>query len=506
MQDRRQAARSAARFVALALAGLAVAGTSIAVPSVPPQQLTATGSVQLDAGQSIVVQPIDVALESGMLSGLSFRVDLRAPASGVVAMIVATDARAGRAPNGPTNAAAGGIAQFPTSCSTMPCAQHFAIVFTRSGEASDEAIDVAWSLQATATFTSSGSSSPPPGRVTMVAGPAGPPSGLARADAASGATVRLTEPDRFRVWRVTIHREAADGALTGAATTATLTPSATQTAGPAFPGTGPKDRRLAGRTDPPVQVRLIGPGGALSTSWVADGSLQFDPFPGCAPETACDDTIIVELAWADGRPDTAFDAGWTLAVESFAATGSPGALSIQAEELPPPALAAASASGSFEAGSGLPRGKSRLVASLDPAVLDGGGWPLPLVPGRGLATVRVTSIGTTPIPAGTEIIVALDSAQVTSVGGVPSSGISLEPGGEGTFAFEPILHCTVNGTSGCTFDAILSTSVGSPNATDSAGMAVQVDWSIDLEIRVRTGGSVTIAVDPVASPAPSARP
>jgi hypothetical protein len=37
-------------------------------------------------------------------------------------------------------------------------------------------------------------------------------------------------------------------------------------------------------------------------------------------------------------------------------------------------------------------------------------------------------------------------------------------------------------------------------------MAVRVDWTIDLAIRVRPGGSLTIAVDPLASTPPRIGP
>src|SRR5712671_2262540 len=82
MADRRRAAR----LIVLVVAGLAVAGTSPAMPTPgPTQRIDLTGAVHVTAAQPVAIQPITVDMEVGESASLSFAATVaRQPADGHV--------------------------------------------------------------------------------------------------------------------------------------------------------------------------------------------------------------------------------------------------------------------------------------------------------------------------------------------------------------------------------------------------------------------------------------
>jgi hypothetical protein len=94
-------------------------------------------------------------------------------------------------------------------------------------------------------------------------------------------------------------------------------------------------------------------------------------------------------------------------------------------------------------------------------------------------------------------------------GGGSALGTSVEvrPGEEATFSFEPTLLCTFGQARGCELRGSIGSSIGSPspNAVPE-GIAVRVDWSLELGAAVTRDGQFAITIDPSTAPSQSSRP
>jgi hypothetical protein len=497
--------RRTLRTIVLVVAGLTVAGTSAVMPTPIPQALSVSGTLHIDPARPAAIQFVSVAVESGTLVGLTFdaRLDAGSDATGYVVSIVGTSA--GSVLSLPGQAAPGTAhAQFGGDCPSLPCARTFAIVVTPNGPPPAEPVDLAWRLDAVAAFASASSTgSAPAGRAVLTA-LATEPADAVGVTAAGGEGVALSEADRFRAWTVRLHRDAVTGGDGTVFSVAILRATASQTAGPGFSDAGRKDRRLTDRRDPPVQVRVVRDGGNVA-AWVSDGPLVLPQFPLCrGSRDACDDALTIETAWADGRPETAFNAGWSLELVSAVPAGSAPATTASAEPVAEPQLVVGRADGSFEAVGPAVRGQSTIHAALSPSPIVSGPLGIVFFPSRGLVTARVTSIGTTPLPADAEILVSFAPRGYSDTLRPANGQVGLQPGEEGTFAVEPTLNCAADGTSGCSIDGAIAASLisGSPNQTPE-GVAVRVDWTVELGVGLGKAGELEITVDPGG---PSASP
>jgi hypothetical protein len=234
--------------------------------------------------------------------------------------------------------------------------------------------------------------------------------------------------------------------------------------------------------------------------------MVYQSFPMCStPHDACDDGVTIETAWADGRPETAFDVGWSLDVVSVVASDAAPAMTASAKPTTESALVVGRAEGSFQTTGPAVRGQSAIHASLSPSPIVSGPLGIVFFPSRGLVTARVTSVGGTPLPTDAEVLVSFAPREVTGMR--PSTGqVGLRPGEDGTFAFEPTLLCArADGASDCSIDGTITASLisGSPNQTPS-DVAVRIDWTLELGVGLGKAGAIEFTVD--AAPSGSVRP
>jgi hypothetical protein len=493
------------RTIVFVAAALTVAGTSAVIPSPIPQALSASGTLHVDPTRAAAIQLVSVAVESGTLVGLTFdaRLDVGSDANGSVVSIVGTSAGSGLSLPG-QSAPGTAHAQFGADCPSLPCTRTFAIVVTPTGPPPLEPVDLAWRLDAVAAFASSSSTgSGPAGRAVLTALAAASTEAIGVTPASGGPATGLSEADRYRAWTVRLHRDALTGDVDTAFSVAILRGTANQTAGPGFSDAGRKDRRVTDRRDPPVQLRVVRDGGNVA-SWVSDGPLVVPQFLLCrASRDPCDDALTIETAWADGRPETAFDAGWSLDIVTVVPSGSAPATTAAVETAAEAQLVVGRAEGSFEATGPTIRGESTIHATLSPSPIVSGPLGVVFFPSRGLVTARVTSVGPTPLPADAEILVSFVPRGYSDTLRPATGQIGLHPGEDGTFAFEPTLSCAADGTSGCSIDGSISASLisGSPNQTPD-GIAVRIDWTIELGVGLGKAGSLEITVDSRASASP----
>jgi hypothetical protein len=505
MQDRRHAARSAARFVALAAAALAVAGTSAATPSPPPsQQVASSGSAHLTAERPVILQPISIGVESGQVRAIGFDVRLDGlPADGsVVAAFRALDPEVNQADVVTTGPSERGRAaeHFVSTCSELPCALEFVLVLTWLDPPASGAADVSWALTTSAEFAGSSGASPQVGRVVVRTAEATSPD-ISVGSTTAGPPAHLTEADRFRIWEVQLDRDRGKTAAPGVAL-ARLSFSATQTAGDAFGGEGRKDRRLTGRQGPPVQARVL-IGSRRFDRWASDGPIDFDPFPGCSRDETCRTVVTIELAWADGRPEGVFDARWTLDLVSTAPTSDAMPIKPTVRAVEPPELVSTTASGAFETSFRGQRGQSTFSASAPSALDPASRWNVVVVPARAVLTATVTSVGSVPLPADAEILVSIAGGPRGGIVGAVNGGqIGLRPGETGRVAWEPSLACAPATHAVCALDGTITAALASPSPNSASGeLAVHVEWSLAVALPVVDDGSLRIAVD--AAPSPS---
>jgi hypothetical protein len=513
MTDRRHAAR----LLVLVVAGLAVAGTAAATPvPAPTQNVSLAGSVHLTAAAPVALQPIHVESDVGDVDQVTIDAGLtNLPADGfVLATIESADGTVIRAERPAAQLAVGTTiraeAAFQFSCSARPCAGAYLLVVTWIGAPSGGAADVPWTVIATARFRRpSAGGSAAPGRITARADAtdAGSPESAKLSTATNGAAVHLTESDRFRAWTVAFHRDEAAGA-TGdqrSVVQARLRPAVTQTAGTGFAAANVKDRREELRRDPPVQLRVIEDGGQLAIHWASDGAVDFDPFGTCDGTAACDRTMTIGLAWADGRPETEFDAGWTIDLATIGLKGSVEPMTPEVAVVPAVALTTATATGSFEATVAPNSGRTRFVLSGAPIVDEASPWWTLGLPVRGSVTLRVMSVGSATLPPDAEFEVTVGEAY-TSRFRVPTR-VAIRPGETSTVAFEPDLTCTTTYPKTCTVDGTMVSEVfGQVPAPDPGALRLRVDWTMQVGLAVAADPGVTVAVDPLPSASPSNRP
>ena len=506
--------RRAASLLAFVVAGLAVAGTTPAPPSPgPTQRIDLRGSLHLTAAAPVAIQRIDVQGETANLESLAMAATLSGlPDDGsVIATIEAIDGSPGGSvdPAAPTRAgdSAAVNVTFPFSCRTSSCTGAYALVLTWIGAPDGGGVDIPWSLTTTARFRPSyTSATPPPDRITVTAAATGAgPESAELSSTTSGKPVHLSETYRFRAWTVSFHW---DGIVEGQAETRPITQASlrtivSQTAGGPFGAGATKDRREDGRLDPPVQVRVFAQGGRPEYRWPSDGALTFNPLPGCAAAGPCDGAATIVLAWADGRPDTAFDAAWTMDLAAIGLTAK--ITPIEATVIPadPAELAVATASGSFETSLPTTRGQSEFVAAVTPGLDATSPWAQLGLPARAIATVRVTSIGATPLPADA-IISVHGQGQLYTSGPALGSSVEVHPGEEATFAFEPTVVCASGRLAACEVRGSIGSSILSPGPNAAPdGIAIRVDWTLQLGVTSSTSSGLVIVVDPTASPGSS---
>ena len=327
----------------------------------------------------------------------------------------------------------------------------------------------------------------------------------------SGKPIHLTEADRVRAWTVKLLRDTDDvepRAQNRAswAGQARLELTATQPAGAGF-GDG-TDLREAFRSDPPIFLQVVGDGVVPSgftqgaSTWVGGPPIVFDPFAACS-EGPCAAEFAVEMVWRDGRPDTEFDASWALDVVSILRDFSGSLGDVKAVE--PPPLSSATASGSFEIATPQLNGQS--VFALDLPTLDAstvGTWADMGIPTRGRVTARVTLLSETAPPAEAAFLVSAGDSGHGGTGALGGLGtqVALRVGGEGTFAFEPVVHCEKVGTNQCRIDGTISARRQPSNQFKyPADLRLRIDWTLELAAP-GAPGTLQIAVDP----SPSARP
>jgi hypothetical protein len=382
--------------------------------------------------------------------------------------------------------------------------------------------DVAWALQAVATYQGpSGGPAASPGRVTLTAGdPVEAVPDLSTTT--SGQPVRLTELDRFRTWTVKLTRPAPEPGVEAPGVAASgvnapgvpapqsfgqarLALTATQVAGDPFPVLAENDRkdaRLNGRSDPPVQLRVSRLHREPVIRWAAQGPLEFDPFGDtrCTTTEPCVSTLTVTLAWADGRPETAFDAAWTLDLASISVAGKANPVESDVKPVVPLHMASTSASGTFDVES-LVSPAPVMFTVRAPMLSDAlAVWQEIGIPARAVVRARVTSVGSTPLPSDAQISVHM----LGSVAAPGGSGILLQPDEEGTFAFEPTVICR-SGVSGvCEFGGSISAGIQQPNRNSAnvSGMAARIEWSMEVAIGTADSATITIEVEPVPSRKP----
>ncbi|MBA2382264.1 MAG: hypothetical protein H0V73_09165 [Chloroflexi bacterium] len=162
--------RRAVRLCALLAAGLAVAGTSASpVPPAPTQPLSVNGTVHLTAADPVAIQPLSFVVGQGNLTSLAVTPAIGdAPAQGsVVASIVSTDPTEILLTNPATGSASGApLSSWAVDCRAGPCERRYALVMTWLDAPDAGASDVAWTVDATATFVGSVPAGATPGVVT----------------------------------------------------------------------------------------------------------------------------------------------------------------------------------------------------------------------------------------------------------------------------------------------------------------------------------------------------
>lgn len=507
MLDRRRAAR----FVVLIVAALAVAGTSQMPTPGPSQRLDLNGTIRLSAENPVAIQPLDVAVEAGRLDTLAFAASLGGlPDDGTV--VASIEVLAG-GPTGGSNRQFGGATPQPardavTANATFrdPCAGAcpgaYGLVITWLGAPRGGTAEVAWSLHATAVFSATGGgASPAAVGVTITAADARVPESSSLTAATAGEPVHLTEADRFRAWSLELTRAAPDlpNGAPRALTQVRLDASAVRTAGEPFRGDAGKDRREENRRDPPVQVRLVSEEG-LVWRWAGEGPLVFDPFRTCASDRECERTVTIELAWADGRADAAYDAEWRLDIATIAAEGAVEPIKATVTEVSRPDLATATAAGSFTVDGQIKRGESIVIATGAPAFANDSPWAAVGLPVRGRLTAHVVAEPGSSLPPDATFRIF---AHGTSAGPVPvlGSAADVRIDEEVTFAFEPTMTCAAGRPQGCQVHITIGSFLATPNPNQApANVAYRVEWTLELGAAVTDDGTFSIAVDPAPSP------
>ncbi len=490
MTDRRRVTR----LVVLVVAGLAVAGTSAPTPPPgPTQPLNSGGTLHMTADQPVAVQPLVFVVEHGQLASIAITPTISgAPDQGsILTSIVRTDQvgsgsdPAISSPSGPPTRT------WSAGCQSNPCVVRYALVVTWFDAPPRGEVDVTWAVDATATYAGSAPAGATPGRVTLAAPAAEPGARATLSHETSGKPVHLTEGDRFRSWTITLTRDSsAEPATSSAPTTlARLDLTAAQVAGPAVvlgEDGQPEDRRARNRPDPPVQLRLDTSDRRQTTSWAPDRPIEFDPFVSCRVDLPCETTLTIQVVWADGRPDTAFDAGWTLDLASIHASEPPPAIEATVEAVPPIHLASASAGGTFDEPGSFNQPAVHFVVNAPPfrdQPSDAGRT----VPARALATVMVTSVGAVPLPADAEISIFAGAY-----------GVIVHPGESATFAFEPRGLCRADVLGTCSAEGALGAAIVKPNRNQTKidGMVARIEWTIEAAVGTVDKGTAVFLVEP----------
>ncbi|MBA2382266.1 MAG: hypothetical protein H0V73_09175 [Chloroflexi bacterium] len=498
----------------LIVAGLAVAGTSMAMPTpAPPVSIGLNGAASLSAEHPSVIVRFDVT--GSDLESVSLRsIVANQPESGhVIASVVALEDE----PNIGDPAASGSPIGARTlgwnlACPSMnECTRPLAVVLTWLDAPEGGSTTTAWSIEGALTHSGLRGASGPPetAKLTMTEDPS------AAADAtfargSSGEPVHLSESDRFRYWTLRIRLgdgTAGEWAGWPLIAQARLTPTVAQTAGEPAHGGDRKDRRVDDRPDLPVQLRILDPATGIMTRWTDDGPLEFDPFAGCATEGICEITRTVGLAWADGRPDAEFDASWTLDIAEAAAEGKTFPIAISVKPIEPPRMATATASGSLDVGtSGDEHSIVPFRADAGPLDADTP-WIDGAIPVRALVHVRVTAApGAPPVPDGT-IVSIVGFGGSGAVGDGLQTSAEVVVGEEVDFAFEPLATCRGSSGTGCVAVGRLVARISWPRP-DAAppGMLVHVEWTVEVGLATDadSGLHLDAGVRSGATPAPSA--
>jgi hypothetical protein len=499
--------RGAVRFVTFAVAALAVAGTSAATPPPPPAQpLSTSGTVHLTAEQPVAIQPISFAVERGQPTSITLAPTLGdASTKGTYLASIVRIEPAGTLRREPTTGIASEppVSDWSFDCTTNPCANRYALVVSWLDAPKGGTSDVPWTVAANVTFVGTIPGGATPGAVTADAEASDP--GIHTAAALStltgGPAVRLTETDRVRTWTVHLSPTVAPGAgATGwpSVVQARLSLDAEQVAGEpiTFGADGqPVDRRAQGRAEPPVQVRLATSDNRGMIAWASGRAIEFDPFLRCARDQPCDTTLTIDVVWADGRPESAFDAGWRLDLVSIDAEGKARPVEASVEAVDPVRIATATASGTFQWPGPAYEPQVRFSISA-PALHRGEDVVAP--PARARATVTATSVGSMPLPSD-----AVISIYASGPYDFPGGGVMLRPGETGTFAFELRGVCG-QGLAHCKADGTLGGIIYSPNRNTAniEGMAVRIDWAIDAGIGTPDDGTAAIEIEPTPTRAP----
>jgi hypothetical protein len=492
--------RRAGSLIMLVVAGLAVAGTSATTPPPgPTQPLSSSGSLRLSADQPVAIQPLVFVVEQGNLNSLALTPTIvDAPDDGsIVASIVRVD-EAQVAGSDPATGSASGppTSTWSIGCPTNPCTARYALVVTWFNAPAKAEAELRWTVDATATFSGSVPAGATPGRVTLSApSDDGAPPRAELTRPTSGKAVRLTEADRFRSWTITLRRSDPGQATHGwpAVAQARLSLTTSQVAGPSFvfgQDGQPEDSRVRTRTDPPVQLRLATSAQRTMTAWAADRPIEFDPFARCAAEGPCETTLTVELAWADGRPETAFDAAWTIDLASINATEPAAPIETTVEAIVPLHMATATTSGSFEEPGPFsqPAVEFDVVAPKLPDLEN-----VQAAPARALVTVSVTSVGSVPLPADAVISIFADGR-----GSGIGTGVFLSPGETASFAWEPRGLCSTGISATCSANGSLGAVIYQPNRNTAKveGMVARIDWTIEAGVGTVDGGTAVINLEP----------
>ena len=215
--------------------------------------------------------------------------------------------------------------------------------------------------------------------------------------------------------------------------------------------------------------------------------------------------MTIELAWADGRPETELDAGWAIDLAAIGLKGSVQPMTPEVSVVPAVALTTATATGSFDATGAPNSGRTRFVLTDVPIIDEASPWSTLGLPVRGSVTLRVSSVGSATLPP--------DATFEVTVGEPYTGGfklptkVDIRPGETSTVAFEPVLTCTTTYPKTCMVDGTIGSAIlGLAPAPDPAAMRIRVDWTMQVGLAVAPQPGITVAIDPLPSAGPSSRP
>lgn len=494
MSDRRRSAR----FVALIVAAMAVAGTTPPMPTPgPTQAVTTQGTTKMSGDSGVAIVPFEVDFTSAAVRQVVFT-----PTAGrsggqepLTTWITSVDGESMFQPPQSGTSARPDESAWSVQCPALAaCGRRFALIIRRNGEGDGDQ-DVPWVIPAAVTFEQ------PPTSATIVRIVETSMPDLRPAAATTsvlpGGSVRLSETDRVRLW--TAHLRLGAGEAVGGrwprTVRAVLMMTADETVGAAPPAPGAEDHRMDGRFLPAVNLSLLRSDVGERQYVTTQRPFVFDPFSTCG-SGPCSTDLTLRLDWAEFRPEVEYDASWSLVIDEVAADGNVVPIEATVEPVPGRRQASATTSGTLDVGADAGGARTKVVVGASGVGTSDKAWSRQDAPARGLLHVRVTPApGSAPLPEGTTVRVGVG---VNSGDQYPGDIVPV--GGESTMAFTP-LGCQIP-TDHCQSDLQISASIAKPTPNSRPpGIAVRVEWSIEVAVATTAGGEVTLA-EPPPSPSP----